>query len=299
MSSLLRRFLSSLGGAEKPPRPVIRRQEDELPLELRFRMQPNRIYRKFPFDSDKQISANCQFCGAQIHGETQENCLHCQQAILPRMVDVTDEPNHLTKPADPDQPQVVSADALIPTFGGDNVELGDKSVAVSAIGNKVVVKFNSTVERIAGNEVHLEGSCQATVAIAKDKFEAWGSFQCSDGLTAKEIVLGSGSRLSGDVIIPEKGKFYASDLSYFDVIYAGAGTEITIGDYCGINKLVILGPGVKIIAGRKCRIGEIETDSRFQIRTGNNYKNEDQYELQENYDLLRMINELVDQALEL
>ncbi len=288
-------------GHEAEPRPIIRHQEVELPLELRFRMQPNRIYRKFPFDSIEAIRANCQFCGGSIHGEMQATCLYCDQDVLPRMIDVTDEPNHLIKPTVPVQPQVVGADAMIPTFGGGIVDLGLKAEAVSAVGDKVSAEYGACIQRLAGNEVTLAGGGEVIVAVAKDRFRAWTGLVCDSegGITSKVIVLGENCGINGVIVIPENGMLSAGQGSVFDVVYVGAGTQLMLSDKCEIERLVILGPGVKISLGSSCTITDIESDSRFQINAGNNYQNDEQYRLQEDYSLLELINGLVDQALDL
>lgn len=292
MFKFIRSVVSHAGTPERPSRPLVRNPEENLPLDTRYRMRPDRIYRIFPPDSEERIVPACFFCSGPKFGDTQENCAYCGQEILPRMIDVTDEPNHLPK-------QEIGTSTLIPTFGGGNIELGKKVTAVVAIGDKVTTGFGAQIERIAGNEVRLGSYCVTDVVVARDEFHAWANFHCNKtgGITAREIYLEANAQIDGIAVVPS---FLSSQgHCHYQIIYAGPGAYIRLGSDNYVNKLVVLGPRVKLHLDKGCHIRQIETSDRVQITAHDDYYNGTQIPLKRQHDILGLVNSLVDQALQL
>ena len=286
------------------PKPVIRRPEDDLPPELKYALKPGRTYRNFPDDApESAIPSNCAACGSNYDGLTQTHCRACGQGRPAYKIDVTDQP-YYTLPAkkEGDAPSV-RADELIPTFGGGDIILGNKTEAPCAIGDKVKIGMESSVDQIAGNQVYLDSGVTCSVVVARDHLIIGSHFNCEDeqgGLTAKQITLEfGGANIEGKIVLPDGGSLSLKENGSINCLIVGADTTIIAGDRLDLGTLIILGPNVKITLGGDCSIGAIESDHNFQLQTGPSFSNDTRTRLQEDYNLAVEISDLINRALDL
>lgn len=285
------------------PKPVITKGVDleNLSPAKRYALQPGRVYRNFPDDlPESAIPGSCSQCGNPYDGLTQTHCLACNQGRTAYKIDVTEEPYHTLPPKTENDAPTVNADELIPSFGGPDVELGQKSTMVSAIGNVVKIGSESVVDQIAGNNVQTGYGLVADVIVAKEKLIIGSHLRCEDsegGITAKEISLGWTSQIDGVIILPNDGKLTGEDNCTINYLIAGEGATIYFRDRLRLDTLIILGPNVRISLGDDCNIDTIESNHRFQLQTGQKFFNHCKEGLQDDYNLAVEINQLVDLAL--
>lgn len=292
MFKYLKESFSPAQPKPKTPLPVIRRPEDNLPPEERYALKPDRVYRVFPGDKkESDVQGPCGSCGGQFDGPAQSHCPHCHQDRPAFMRDVTDEPYHALPAEKEGEAPVINADELIPTFGGAEVRLGKRSSAIFAHGDYVSVDEKSELEGVAGNTVNLGWEVEVNHVVAKNKLYLGGRSSCQGGLVAKEVRCGSECEI-GSIIIPDKGLLTLGYATSVDTIFLGPGAVITALDSCNIeiDRLVILGPDCQIALGPNCTINTIETNSRFQLKTGDNFTNETHKRLKGDYNLAEIIS---------
>lgn len=282
----------------KTPLPVIRRPEDNLPPEERYALKSDRVYRVFPADKkESDVQGPCGSCGGQFDGPAQSNCPHCHQDRLAYMRDVTDEPYHALPAEKEGEAPVIDADELIPTFGGAEVRLGKRSSAIFAHGDSVSVDEGSELEGAAGNTVDLGWEVEVNHVVAKDKLNLGGRSTCQD-LVAKEVHCGTECEI-GSIIIPDNGLLTLGFNTSVDTIFLGPGAVIAALDSPNIEigRLVILGPDCQVSLGPSCSIDTIETNSRFQLKTGSEFTNEIHKKLKGDYNLAEIISYIIADAL--
>lgn len=246
---------------------------------------------------------NCAACGANHDGLTQTHCRACGQGRSAYKIDVTDQPYHTLPPKKEGDAPSVRADELIPTFGGGDIILGQKTEAPCAIGDKVKIGMESSVAKIAGNQVFLDFGVTCSTVVARDYLIIGSHFNCEDeqgGLTAKQITLEFGhANIEGKIVLPDGGSLSLKENDSINRLIAGADTSIFAGDRLELETLIILGPNVKITLGGDCSIGTIESNHNFQLQTGRSFSNDTRTRLRKDYNLAVEISELIDRALDL
>lgn len=195
---------------------------------------------------------------------------------------------------------MVNADELIPSFGGPDIRLGQKSTMISATGNLVETGSESVIDQIAGNQVKTGYGLVANVIVAKEKLVIGSHLRCEDsdgGITAKEISLGWTSRIDGVIVLPNDGTLSGEDNCTINCLIVGEGATIFFKDRLRLDTLIILGPNVRITLGDDCNIDTIESNHRFQLQTGQKFSNLYREGLRDDYNLAVEISQLVDLAL--
>lgn len=290
------------------PKPVIKNRGqklENLPPAEKFALRPGRTYRTFPDDlPESAIPQSCDSCGSPYDGPTQAQCRACGQGRVAYKVDVTDEPFHTLPPKIKGEAPEVNADELIPSFGGDDIILGAKTETPCAFGNSVRIGSESVVRQIVGNKVFLATAVDAEIVVAHDTIETESRFTCDDGdgdggVTAKRIILGWGTDIVGDIVLPNDGFLSLQGNCTVSRLIAGEGATIVAGDKLEVGTLIILGPNVKIALGESCSITTIKSNHNFQLKTGTSFSNEDRIGLQDNYNLAVEISNLISRALNL
>lgn len=285
-------------------KPIIRQPEDDLPPELKYALKPGRTYRNFPDDApESAIPLNCGACGINYDGLTQTHCRACGQGRSAYKIDVTDQPYYTLPPKKEGDAPSVRADELIPTFGGGDIILGQKTEAPCAIGDKVKIGMESSVAQIAGNRVFLDFGVTSSTVVARDHLMIGSRFSCEDeqgGLTAKQITLEFGSaNIEGKIVLPDGGSLSLKENNYINRLIVGADTSIFAGDRLKLRTLIILGSNVKIALGEDCFIGMIESNHNFQLQTGRSFSNDTRTKLRKDYNLAVEISDLINRALNL
>lgn len=279
--------------------PVITRRaevDNRTPAE-KFAMQFDKVYRVFPADApESAVQAPCDKCGSGYDGPTQTHCPHCSADRPAYMLDVTDKPFHAL-PAEDGKPIEIPAEEMIPTFGGKEVFLGQECSAVMVQGSKVTIGANSDVDYIAGNAVEVGQNSTTKSVVGKDNVILYLGVECEYGVTGKLVSIGQNCTV-GRVVIPEGGTLRLNDNVTINTIYMGRGSKIEGNPHnLTLDFLVVLDSDCSIHLGSGCTVETIEAEVPFQISAGSKYENNEHIELEQDYNLAVLIDNIVQDSL--
>lgn len=300
MMNLMKK-ITGKGGKEteatSTPAIIRRRELDDRPAAEKYAMQPGRAYRKFPAEApESAIQEPCGSCGHGYDGPTQTHCPSCNTDRQAYMLDVTDQPFHAL-PVEVGKPIEIPAEAMIPTIGGPNIQLGREAKSFREQGDRVIIGSNSSVKLIAGNHVEIGPQSCVQSVVGRDQVIIYHGVTCEDGVTAKEISIGDDCHL-GRIVVPENGRLSIGNGSTVGIIWMGRGSCL-IGSPHNLKAsyLVALDRDCAIFLGHDCEIKTIESNEPIRISTGERYQNINRQRLSKEYNLIALIDKVVRESL--
>lgn len=280
--------------------PVIKRREEDLPPEVRFAMKTGHVYRPYPADKSEADVQNtpCSSCGdKRFDGPTQTHCPSCGTARSAYMVDVTDEPFHTLPPATPGEQREIPAESMIPTIGGQNIQLGREARSYREQGDRVIIGAESVVKLIAGNHVEVGPLSHVESVVGKDKVIIYHGVDCANGVTSKEISIGDDCSL-GRIVVPENGRLSIGNRSTVGIIWLGKGACLIGNPHnLKVSYLLTLDKDCAIFLGHDCEINTIESNEPIKITAGERYQNTHHKALAMEYNLPSLIDKIVRESL--